>query len=307
MSDHSSDHLQFPPRSISPPVPIHSIFTFLTFNSSPPLVPEQLDDDHYQCPPDDGAQIDKQAHDVPFNIADLPEQLSTHDAHQQADVHLALYQQCLHSEQEYLNKFNSIRPQTVPLSRLMNLHDNGHARAAVALLKTRHHLSVDDRYCVPINQPDVAACVGPHYLDYTMYVGDRRGLDAALPNMNVDHNWTTKLTLNMTHRLWPDKNIQALPFNPMGHMIYIGTRLDDQLWLAMAPNTYFLPDDPDNVRNRLPVLNAPTTALTVPHSQMIVMFIAHVLSVMQLEDIDCNDPYPEPLTWESVRNLTEVL
>jgi len=307
MNDHSLDALEFPARCLSF---LCLILTKLTVNASVSLPPCDLQQDHgddFQRQPDDGAQIDEQDHDAPFNIADLPQQLGTVDPHQQGDVHLALYQQHLHCEQEYLNKFNSIRAQTVTLSKLTNLHNNSQTRAAVSLLKTCHRLSVDDRYTVQINHPDVAPCVGPHYLDYTMYIGDRRGLDAALPNVIIDHNWTAMLTLNMTNRLWPDKNTKALPFDPKGRMMYIGTRLDDQFWLAMVPNGFFLVDDPDNVRERLPVLDATTTALAVCHSQMIVMFIAHVLSTMRLEDINCTDRYPDPLTWESMKNSTEIL
>lgn len=89
--------------------------------------------------------------------------------------------------------------------------------------------------------------------------------------------------------------------------MYIGSCLDDQLWLAMVPNTYMDHDNLDNTPERLPVLDALTTALTTPHRLRMIMFIAYVLSDMAHEDIDCISNYPEPLSWESVKNSTEVL
>lgn len=256
---------------------------------------------------DDLAQVDEERHDAPFDIADIPQQLTTTDAHSQKDVHLALYQRDIGHDKKYIEQFKSINPEAVKLSTLRKQHDQASSRPAISLLKHRHHLVVDRRYLVNTGDSDVMPCVGPHYLDYTMYIGSRRGLDAALPKVRVDHNWTAKLTLNMTQRLWPTKNISALPFEPTGRMMYIGSRLDDQLWLAMVPTALFSRNNPDSARERLPILNGKTTAISTPHQIMLVMFIAHVLSTIPLEDMHSNEPYPDPLTWESVRDSTDIM
>ena len=177
----------------------------------------------------------------------------------------------------------------------------------MSLLQTRSCLSIDDEHHVDATSPDVIPRLGPHFLDYTLYVGDRLGLDAALPNVVADHNWTAKLQLSMTHRLWPDSSRQSLPFNPKGRMIYIGSRLDDQLWLALAPLSFFNVHDPNHALERSPVLDAPSTTLILKHQLMLILFISFVLETMHHEDIACHPRYPEPLTWAAVKASTEVL
>jgi hypothetical protein len=65
-------------------------------------------------------------------------------------------------------------------------------------------------------------------------------------------------------------------------MVYIRIRLQEQLWLAVVPMSFFELNHPDNARAAYLPLNAPSTALTQSHSLMIVMFIAHTFSEMLL-------------------------
>ncbi|KAI5995892.1 hypothetical protein EDD15DRAFT_2195367 [Pisolithus albus] len=275
----------------------------------------ELDNDHlpFVEPRDDGlgpldeALVDEGEHDAPFDIADLPRQLLTADPHTQNDVHVALYPHQPAPDLDYVRLFNTHRIRSINIHSLCQLHEQGRFKTAISLLTTRHRLKVDEQYHVDSHTPDVVPRVGPHFLDYTLYVGSRRGLDAALPNVHVDHNWTVKLQLSMTHRLWPDNAVNALPFNPKGRMMYLGTRLDDQLWLAMVPNQYFDLNDPDNTAEKLPRLDYKHPALSPQHAKMLVMFLAHILAEMRHEDITCTVPYPEPLTWHTIRQSTEVM
>ncbi|KAI5984893.1 hypothetical protein EDD15DRAFT_2119501, partial [Pisolithus albus] len=73
----------------------------------------------------------------------------------------------------------------VRLSTLRYMHENKRAMAAIGLLKRRHRLEVDGEYVVDVHGANMAAKVAPHYLDFQLYVGSRRGLDAALPNADV--------------------------------------------------------------------------------------------------------------------------
>ncbi|KAI6019578.1 hypothetical protein EDC04DRAFT_2607494 [Pisolithus marmoratus] len=51
--------------------------------------------------------VDKGEHDVPFNVADVPQQLVTADAHAQRDIHLGLYEQQPASGQDHVMKFKA--------------------------------------------------------------------------------------------------------------------------------------------------------------------------------------------------------
>ncbi|KAG1795447.1 uncharacterized protein HD556DRAFT_1442303 [Suillus plorans] len=101
-------------------------------------------------------------------------------------------------------------------------------------------------------------------------------------------------------------NVAYLSFNPIGRMVYIGMHLQEQLWLAVVPTTFFEPNHPDNARAAYPALNAPSTALTQHHALMIVMFITHAFTEMLLQDIHCRECYPVPLTHAAVKESTAL-
>ncbi|KAI6020605.1 hypothetical protein EDC04DRAFT_2901629 [Pisolithus marmoratus] len=240
--------------------------------------------DELANPPEDGTRVDEGAHDAPFDAAELPQQFDTPDGYGQHDVHMGLYDHDLALGQDHLAKFKASPVKHIPFSQLCALHDQKQPLTAIALLRRRHKVTLDDKYCLNVNSPNMVARVNPHYLDYIV-----------------------KLQLHRANRLWPGSRLQALPFDPNGRMMFLGKRLDEELWLAMAPNAYFNVDDPENIPERLPTLEAKTSALSTTHMLMIIMFIAHVLDSMRHEDINCLDPYPEPLTRTTVKQSTEVL
>lgn len=250
---------------------------------------------------------DDEDNDTPFDVTAIPGQLHHPDAHDQSAVHLALYQDEPSRTHAYLSKFKSMKPQNLSLSRLAALTQKGSPSPAISLLQTRHRVVIDDRYRVNPNDPSASLSVSPHYLDYALFMGSHPGFDAALPNVDVDHNWTCKFTFNMAHHLWQDKNRDALPFHPQGRMMYIGTRLDDQLWIAMVPNAFFARNNIETARDRLPVLDAPTTTLNLRHKWMLIMFFAYTFNEMRLADMHYFDNYPDPFTLESVKRSTEIL
>ncbi|KAI6009799.1 hypothetical protein EDC04DRAFT_2610529 [Pisolithus marmoratus] len=267
-----------------------------------------LSDDADDAGPQDEALVDEGQHDTPFDVAEVPRQLAMGDPHAQVNIHLALYPTQGPADDEYVHLFNIHRMKHISLRALRHLHDNQRAMSAITLLSKRHQLRLDneDRVDVMAN-PNLVPRLAPHYLDYTLYVGSRHGLDAALPNVDIDHNWTAKLQLSMANRFWPDNAINSLPFDPKGRMMYIGTRLDDQMWIAMVPNKFFDLQDPENTREKLPVLTHKHPVVEPKHARTMVMFIAHVLADMRFEDIHCIRPYPEPLTWDTIRDSTEIL
>ncbi|KAI5985560.1 hypothetical protein EDD15DRAFT_2175897 [Pisolithus albus] len=155
---------------------------------------------------------DEGDHDVPFNVAEVPQQLEAADGHRQEDVNVSLYENDGAYGQDHVDKFKASAVKAVRLSTLRYMHENKRAMAAIGLLKRRHHLEVDGEYVVDVHGANMAAKVAPHYLDFQLYVGSRRGLDAALPNADVDHTWGAKLQLNLGHRQWPASHGDALGF-----------------------------------------------------------------------------------------------
>ncbi|KAG2063879.1 hypothetical protein BDR04DRAFT_1163227 [Suillus decipiens] len=264
-------------------------------------------DNHENPAVDNNLDEEEQPNNIPFDVSEFPRQLAAGDGHIQEDVRTALYQQQAESDLDYVANFNTTPPRTVSLTKMRTMYRNKDSLGAMSMLSGRYRLAIGNEHTVPKDGPNVVPRVGPHYIDHTLYVGNRRGLDAAIPKIRADHNWQVIIDLANTHRLWPDSNVACLPFNPIGRMVYIGTRLQEQLWLALVPTTFFEPNHPDNARETYPTLNAPSTALTQRHALMIIMFIAYAFAEMRLQDFHCRVRYPVPLTRATVKESTDIL
>ncbi|KAI6025413.1 hypothetical protein EDC04DRAFT_2606295 [Pisolithus marmoratus] len=198
---------------------------------------------HISCHgPQDEALVDKGQHDAPFDVTEVPHQLATGDPHAQVDVHLALYPTQGPTDNEYVHLFNIHHMKHISLGALQHLHNNQQAMSVITLLSKRHKLRLDNKDHVDVMaNPNLVPHLAPHYLDYTLYVGSHHRLDAALPNVDIDHNWTAKLQLSMANQFWPFNAINSLPFDPKGHMIFDqdpGFLNCWHPWVAAAPQSW---------------------------------------------------------------------
>lgn len=205
-----------------------------------------------------------------------------------------------HTEQFYLT---SRKP--VPLSTHRTNFINNNARAAINILKSRSSVTIDSDYKIDTSQDNVLIRFEEDFLDHILYLGNRIGIDAALPHSAVitDHSWHIDVTFSKMFKLWPDSKV-SLPFSTTGRMMYIGTRAQEEIWLCFVPRSLVnLP----NTQPDMTALQAPSTCLTAPHAYMTVMFFAHCLSKIHFRDIYCEQKYPEPPTRDNVRRETDIL
>jgi hypothetical protein len=177
--------------------------------------PRRPQNDDPQVAEHHNVDTDEQPNNIPFDVSELLQQLAAGDRHHQDEVHIALYQHQVKANRDYMTKFNTTHPRSVTLSKLRTMYHNQDLLGAMKLLSGRHRLIIDDDHIVPMDGPNVVPCVGPHYIDHTLYVGSRQGLDAGLPKILADHNWQVILDLANVYHLWPDSNVAGLPFNPM--------------------------------------------------------------------------------------------
>jgi len=89
-------------------------------------------------------------------------------------------------------------------------------------------------------------------------------------------------------------------------MLYLGSRAQDDVWLAFVPNS-LLDNDPHAPLDMTPVDGASSTALSPDHAYMAVMFFASMFSALRFQDIDCNDDYPDPISFQAVTRATDIL
>lgn len=84
-------------------------------------------------------------------------------------------------------------------------------------------------------------------MDYKLGLSAECGLDAALPNLNIeevlnDPAWT--FTLKTSCRYWDYRgDREVLGFDPSGRMLYLGkTPAHEDVWIVLAPDECVGPD-----------------------------------------------------------------
>lgn len=263
---------------------------------------------------DSGEGVERDEHDMEQEVRDgrhdptaIPDCMETLDGHTQKELLEALYTSTEEGDADHLERFKDMTAKRTKLSVLRRLVERQDSKMAMSLLQKRRMLDVDEEYLLDLRLPDVTPRFGPHFVDFTLYVGEGIGFGPVLPLREHDPTWTMQLSFNHANDLFPKADARHLPFDAKGRMLKIGTRLQENIWLAMVPRTYVEQDHKDNVPGNYPVLNATTTALKTRHHLMVTMFFAFVLAEMRFRDLHCVDRYPEPLTKESVDQSTEIL
>ncbi|KAG9308204.1 hypothetical protein JVU11DRAFT_12216 [Chiua virens] len=237
----------------------------------------------------------------------LPDCMQADDAYSQDELHDVLYASSEGGADDYLMRYRKVPIKRTKLSTLRHLMETDDRKQAVSLLQRRRTIELDDEYLLDLDDSNVTPRVGPHYIDFTLYVGDQIGLSPVLPRRENDPTWSMRFSLNHTAELWPTADACHLPFHTAGRMLKIGTRLQENIWLAMVPTTYMERDHWDNVSGKYPRLGATTSALKPTHVLMVTTFFAFVLNEMRFCDIHYEVKYPEPLTREAVNQSTEIL
>ncbi|KAG6369279.1 hypothetical protein JVT61DRAFT_15526 [Boletus reticuloceps] len=232
---------------------------------------------------------------------------------------------------DFEQRFATTHPHSLSLATLASLYHHSRPQDALRLLQYRSRLVIPNSLLLdPEDNHRVLAAMDGHFIDYSLCLGSRLGLDALLPSLAIahDHTWHIQLSFSRLFKLWPNTP-SKLPFSTTGRMLHFGTRQQEDIWLAIVPNTVLEPPhhldaaaaaaaapgdqhhhaDRDDLRlaDDFTPLDAPTTALVPTHAYMIVLFFAHVLSTMRFDDIHLANHYPEDLSKESVSRETDLL
>lgn len=226
------------------------------------------------------------------------------DSHDQDIIHAIIKSTVLNDQEDHRQLFLASPVEEVRLSTLRGFYETGNTSAAMRVLSRRRFLTVDNELKFSPNDKDVLTRVHRHFLDYVLFVGNRTGLDAALPNTGADHTLEFRLNFCYSHRLWPSANINDLPFNPQGRMMFVGTRRQEQIWIAMIPKQLF---HRGNEGLAIPTLDATTTALSTNHGLMLTLFFAFALDFIGFQDVHCRNTHPLPVSKENVRRVTDIL
>jgi hypothetical protein len=125
----------------------------------------------------------------------------------------------------------------VSLSSLCSSFDTKHEEKVLSILHHHSCLIIDDACTVDINNPNHCFLAKHSYLDYFMIVGTDIGVDMFIPQV-PPAMYTAVLNLHLQIKEFHSK-FGRLGFNPSGTILYVGSTGADDLWLAMAPDTFF--------------------------------------------------------------------
>ncbi|KIJ57541.1 hypothetical protein HYDPIDRAFT_171645, partial [Hydnomerulius pinastri MD-312] len=197
---------------------------------------------------------------APFDVGQVPDYQHVDDSIPQHEV-LAAIQRETHSDRDYAAAFNSMPTRARRLSSFKNYAEQGRAGHAIALLRDRSRIIVDEEYLLHRHDANVIPHVKEHFIDFVLYMGNRIGLDALLPPLQVlvNHIFHVTWTFAQRNKLWPDSVGVNLSFSTTGRMIYLGRRFQEEFWIAFPPRG--LLEDVDELPDMAP-LDAPSSALT---------------------------------------------
>jgi hypothetical protein len=210
-----------------------------------------------------------------FQLEDVPEQIEAFDPAAQNDILSAMFTN-VPRDQDSLKKFRDMPTRNVKLSVLKKQYDRKASAFSLNLLRRRTTVDVDDEATVPTDDKLLMWRVSDHFLDFLLIVPKGPGMDACLPNTEIDNHFQLELDLQPYRRF--KAKYGKLGFSPVGRILYMGKCRYEDVWFAMCPNDVHNEahddDDNDDDWNR----KEANTCMTATHARIITLFIATVLS-----------------------------
>lgn len=145
-------------------------------------------------------------------------------------------------------------------------------------------------------------------LDYHLTVANQIGLSSILPNAINSHNFSFEMDLKKRYKEFKGKHAMV-GFDTKGKMLYIGRVMNEDVFLAMAPNVFLsCQTEPSS-----PGHSTGSSLLSRRHYRQVVMMFAHFLqdipdrwffNVRSVYDqnLDASDPQ-----WSDTTNALYVI
>ncbi len=201
--------------------------------------------------------------------------------------------------------FFSQSPSKIKLSKLRELYDSDAITRPFSLLRKRHEIIVDPDYVLDPLDPELTWLPFSAYLDFLLVVPRDIGLTAIIPNGDhgVAFGYAFNHDVRRPTRRWRSKHAR-LGFNPSARMLWIGTCMDEDVWLAAAPSDILSGDHDEDEDD--PKIG--DTCLSRPHYHMWLLFLAAMLNAEGILGVYVRDRYPNDIHLStSVTRNTNIL
>jgi hypothetical protein len=209
---------------------------------------------------------------VPTDISLIPDTLAADpdDTLPQSDVLKELTGTAV--DPSSFAKFNSMRVHTLKLSKLKTFYDKKD-KNVLSLLSKRHSIVIDDEFRLKMGAGQIRMNTKSSMIDYHLTVANCIGFSPLLPNAQSHHLFEFKMDLKKQIREFKGKHAM-LGFDPAGRMLFIGTRDNEDVFLAMAPSEFLQGEIKASHHGR------PTSSpvMSRRHYRQTVMMIAHFLA-----------------------------
>ncbi len=172
----------------------------------------------------------------------------------------------------YIDAFNNEQVHTLKLSQLQMLYE-GENQKVVNLLSRRNTIQIDEQYRLEVGKGQISMMTDKTMIDYHLTVADRIRLSSILPNAANSHKFTFNMELKKQYRDFKGKHAMV-GFDTKGKLLYIGMAMNEDVFLAMAPNAFLscqMDPSPPGHSTGSPLLSR-------RHYRQVVMMFAHFMS-----------------------------
>lgn len=231
--------------------------------------------------PFDHPNIDAPPESLQFDQAWVPPTLVADDAIEPCNLIDAITSQD-HSAVDSEAAYENLPIKAIRLSNLKRVHDADRRYNALNILLEKLRVNVDDRFKVLPSAPPLYWEATSHYLDHMLVVPNMAGLQAIVPNADIDPTYAFDLDLTCPHWNFPQPNRTELGFDSTNRMMYIGKCRGENVWFAWVPRTIletYVP--PSQIRP-----SGRFTAMTPTDARMTHCFLAYMLKKINVEDVD---------------------
>jgi hypothetical protein len=213
-----------------------------------------------------------QEDEVPTDISLIPDAVAADpdDTVPQADVLTEISRGTV--DTSTFADFHAMRVHPLKLSKLRTFYER-RDKNVLSLLAKRHEIKVDDEFRLKMGSGKIFMETKESMIDYHLTVASCVGFSPLLPNALSDHTFEFRMDLKKQIREFKGKHAM-LGFDPAGRMLFIGTRDNEDVFLAMAPNEFLQ----GHIKASPHKKAKESSRMPRRHYRQTIMMLAHFLS-----------------------------
>jgi hypothetical protein len=227
----------------------------------------------------------------PIDIAEIPDTLvsDSDDRLNQGEVLNQIIATSTLQDSSNVDNFDEKSVKPIRLSALKRYYE-AKDRYVVNLLSDRHSIEIDEEFRFRVGTDDMLMQTNKTMLDYHLTVAKCVGVSALLPNAASAPRFLFEMDLKKPYREFKGKHAMV-GFDTKGRMLYIGKAMNEDVYLAMAPNAFISCEE----EPRPAGYSTGTSQMSGRHARQVIIMLLHFLShikersYLSLKDIYTHD------------------